>query len=91
MESLPSTITHSFLGPYSYHEQHAPVSDIVVEVRVILGLYLEVAVMTDKDGNTRLEMQHSLPVARIALAQEYCLASPSEYIGNDWIIGFPLL
>ena len=26
-----------------------------------------------------------------ALAQEYCLASPSEYIGNDWIIGFPLL
>jgi len=63
----------------------------VVEVRVILGLYLEVAVMTDKDGNTRLEMQHSLLVARIALAQEYCLASPLGYIGNDWIIGFPLL
>jgi len=59
----------------------------VVEARVILGLYLEVAV----NGNTRLEMQHSLPVVRIALAQEYCLASPLEYIGNDWIIGFPLL
>src|SRR5258708_6200742 len=30
-------------------------------------------------------------ISTIALAQEYCLASPSEYIGNDQIIGFPLL
>ncbi len=30
-------------------------------------------------------------ISSIALAQEYCLVSPSEYVENDWIIGFPLL
>ena len=30
-------------------------------------------------------------ISSIALAQEYCLASPLEYTGNDQIIGFPLL
>ncbi len=60
------SFTHSFLGPYDYHRQHAPVSGVVVEARVIPGLcYLEVAATTDKDGNTRLKMQHGLPAARI--------------------------
>ncbi len=30
-------------------------------------------------------------ISSIALAQEYCLVLPSEYIENAWIIGFPLL
>ncbi len=30
-------------------------------------------------------------ISSIALAQEYCLVSPSEYVENDRIIGFPLL
>ncbi len=60
------SFTHSFLGPYDYHRQHAPVSGRVIEARVIPGLcYLEVAATTDKDGTTRLEIQHGLPAARI--------------------------
>ena len=30
-------------------------------------------------------------VHHIALAQEYCLTSPLEYVGNDKGMGFPLL
>lgn len=39
------TFCHSFLGPNDYHRQHAPVSGIVREARVIEGLcYLQVVV-----------------------------------------------
>lgn len=37
------TFAHYFLGPYSYHRFHAPVSGVVLECRAIQGLvYLEV-------------------------------------------------
>ena len=42
-----------------------------------------------KTGKNRATLPS--PAGSIALAQEYCLASPSEYIGNDKGTGFPLL
>ncbi len=58
----------------------------------------EEAVIFSKSGTIRFTKIIKLfnvlvqgSISTIALAQEYCLASPLEYIGNDQIIGFPLL
>ncbi len=62
------------------------------------GWKREEAVIFSKSGTIRFTKIIKLfdvlvqgSISTIALAQEYCLASPSEYIGNDRIIGFPLL
>lgn len=55
------TFCHSFLGPNDYHRQHAPVSGIVREARVIEGLcYLEVVVEPNSDGVMRLGMRRKM-------------------------------
>ncbi len=57
--------THSFLAPYDYHRQHAPVSGKVLEAKVIPGLcYLEVVATPDQNGELSLGMRRGLPPAR---------------------------
>jgi len=52
---------HSFLAPFDYHRQHAPVAGTVVEAKVIPGVcYLQVGVEKDADGNWRLCMQREM-------------------------------
>jgi phosphatidylserine decarboxylase len=52
---------HSFLAPYDYHRQHAPVAGKVLEARVVPGLcYLQVVAEPDEDGNLKLTMQREL-------------------------------
>jgi len=52
---------HSFLAPWDYHRQHAPVSGKVVEAKVIPGLcYLEVVAKPDEQGNNRMSMLRGL-------------------------------
>ena len=51
---------HAFLNTYDYHRQHAPVSGLVVEAKVIPGLaYLRVDVTIDKQGNNILKPHRS--------------------------------
>jgi len=52
---------HSFLAPYDYHRQHAPVAGKVVEVKVIPGVcYLQVVAESDANGKPTLSMKREL-------------------------------
>jgi len=52
---------HSFLAPFDYHRQHAPVAGEVLEARVVPGLcYLQVIADADENGKLKLNMQREL-------------------------------
>jgi phosphatidylserine decarboxylase len=52
---------HAFLAPWDYHRQHAPVSGIVREAKVIPGLcYLQVVAEPDENGKPQLRMRRGL-------------------------------
>jgi phosphatidylserine decarboxylase len=52
---------HSFLAPFDYHRQHAPVAGKVLEAKVVPGLcYLQVIANADEHGKLKLSMQREL-------------------------------
>ena len=85
------TFVHYFLGPYSYHRFHAPVSGMVDECRAVPGLtYLEVNISDnqfdapdDSDSPASPETGYEFNQARGILTID---ASSSKH-GNMGIVG----
>src|SRR5258708_26443651 len=93
--STSDTGTRSNMNPLTMVQQGM---SLFVHMKNFHGRKREEAVIFSKLGTIQFAKIIKLfnvlvqgSISTIALAQEYCLASPSEYIGNDQIIGFPLL